>query len=253
MSAALFRKLIPEQCRPIGYLTHLTRNRTASTVQQGPFQGMRLVTKSAGSAYIPKLLGIYERELRDAVESLIAWKPDQVVDLGAAEGYYAVGMARRLPQAKIHAFEMMPDAQALLARNAKANDVRDQIEIHGEATAANLQPLLSHFGRTCVICDVEGAERQLLDPGVIPALKKTPVLVELHDFIDPEITALLKQRFQETHHIKHIWQTGRSRTEFPWNTLYTRLLPKTYLDWSVSEWRPVRMAWFWMTPRVNRI
>ena len=32
-------------------------------------------------------------------------------------------------------------------------------------------------------------------------------------------------------------------------TLGTMALPVSYLDWAVSEWRPERMSWLWMTPK----
>jgi hypothetical protein len=28
----------------------------------------------------------------------------------------------------------------------------------------------------------------------------------------------------------------------------TGLLPRSYLNWAVSEWRPTRMSWLWMRP-----
>ena len=77
------------------------------------------------------------------------------------------------------------------------------------------------------------------------------MLVELHDFIVPEITDLLIGRFTETHEITHIWQESRSKSDFPWRTVMTRLLPQSYMEWTVSEWRPVRMAWLWMEPKIG--
>jgi predicted O-methyltransferase YrrM len=73
---------------------------------------MHYTENSQGSCYIPKLLGVYERELHDVLENLIAWGPDLVIDAGAAEGYYAVGLARRLPQSRIMAFEMEEGGRA---------------------------------------------------------------------------------------------------------------------------------------------
>jgi hypothetical protein len=58
----------------------------------------------------------------------------------------------------------------------------------------------------------------------------------------------LRGRFESTHRIKHIWQEERSRDEFPWRTAGTAVLPRRYLDWAVSEWRPDRMSWLWMEP-----
>jgi len=67
MMATFLRRVIPERYRPIGYLTHLVQGQTNCLVLQGQFSGMRYISKSVGSAYIPKLLGIYERELTHCV------------------------------------------------------------------------------------------------------------------------------------------------------------------------------------------
>ena len=69
-------------------------------VFSGPFKGMQFIDESFENAFIPKILGIYERELHPAVEAAIALTPRLVVDIGTAEGYYAVGIARRLPTRK---------------------------------------------------------------------------------------------------------------------------------------------------------
>lgn len=249
MVGNLLRKLIPERFRPIGYLTHLARQRTGGAVRQGPFAGMRYIQDSQGSAYIPKLLGIYERELTPQVEALITRAPDLVVDVGAAEGYYAVGLARRLPQSLVVAFEMEPRGQAALLEMALLNGVSASVKVRGKCEPADLAAALGDGSNAVLVCDVEGYEERLLDPAAVPALKRTAILVELHDFIIPNITETLKRCFGDTHRITHIWQEPRSRAEFPWRTMGTALLPKSYLDWAVSEWRPVRMAWLWMEPK----
>src|SRR5947208_14457083 len=100
MVGSVIRKVVPERFRPIGYLTHLTRKRTRCRVRLGPFAGMRYAQNSVGSAYLPKLLGIYERELTLHVEAICRGTPSLIVDLGTAEGYYAVGVAVRNPQAR---------------------------------------------------------------------------------------------------------------------------------------------------------
>ena len=243
------KRLIPARYRPIGYLLHLTRSRTKGRVCSGPFAGVRYVEDAVGSAYIPKLLGIYESELAAEVEGICLRQPGLIVDIGAAEGYYAVGLAVRNPQAKVVAFEMEAKGQAALREMSELNQVTPRVEVRGKCEPRDLAEVLDHHPEPVVVCDVEGYEEKLLDPQMVPALTKATVLVELHDFIIPGITDELKKRFQSTHCIKHIWQEPRSRAQFPWRTFGTALLPKSYLDWCVSEWRPVRMAWLSMEPR----
>jgi hypothetical protein len=250
MIASLLRKIMPERFRPIGYLTQLTRERTGCRVRAGSFAGLRYVSNSVGSAYLPKLLGIYERELSAQVESICAGKSGLIVDIGAAEGYYAIGLARRNPQALIVAFEMESRGQSALREMAGLNNVADRVEIRGKCEALDLVAALGDTPAPVVVCDVEGYEEKLLDPQAVPALRRAKILVELHDFIIPGITEKLKERFGATHRIEHIWQQPRSRADFPWRTLGTMLLPKSYLDWAVSEWRPVQMSWLWMVPHI---
>ena len=248
MIVPFLKRIIPERYRPIGYLLHLTRTRTGCRVYSGSFAGVRYAADSVGSAYIPKLLGIYEQELSAEVESICRRKPRLIVDIGAAEGYYAVGLAVCNPQAKVIAFEMDPKGRAALQDMSRLNQVVNRVEVRGKCEPSDLAAALENVTDPVVICDVEGYEEKLLDPRSVPALAKAAILVELHDFIIPGITEELKQRFEATHRIKHIWQQPRSRSQFPWHTFGTRLLPKSYLDWSVSEWRPVQMAWLWMEP-----
>jgi hypothetical protein len=210
---------------------------------------MRYIRGSVGSAYVPKLLGMYERELNEAVEAACAASISLIIDVGAAEDYYAVGLARRNPQARVIAFEMEETGRLALDEMARLNGVKDSVEIRGKCEVADLRAALAGEDRALVVCDAEGYEETLLKPDEIPELASAHVLVEMHDFISRGITERVMERFELTHRIERIWQEPRSGAEFPCRTLGTLLLPRRYLDWAVSEWRPERMCWLWMQPR----
>jgi hypothetical protein len=243
------RLVTPETLRPIGYLTELARKKTNLSVYKGSFEGMRYVKTSLGSAYLPKLLGIYERELTDLIEETCLMKPSVVVDIGAAEGYYAVGFARRLPQTQVIAFEMEPSGRQLLAEMARLNGVAERLTIRGKCEQSDLVEIAARHPDAVYVIDVEGHEESLLGPLLVPAFYKASILVEVHEFSHFGMTERLVSRFQDSHDIRIIWQEPRSSSEFPWRTLYTRLVSKSYLDWAVSEWRPIRMNWLWMKPK----
>ena len=272
--AAAMRRLLPARIRPIGYLTDLVRRRTQQSVRLGPFAGMHYVDSAIGSAYLPKLLGTYERELTDVIEQVCASRPELAVILGAAEGYYAVGLALRNPQARVVAFERLAGGRTALWKMASLNGVLNRIDIRGACDAAGLQAVLNSSGKEregvepreededenergkkvnvgspFVLCDVEGEEATLVDPQIVPNLRSACILVETHEFLKPGITDTLVRRFSPTHSIERIWQTPRGRGEFPFRSLGTALLPSSYLDWALSEWRPERMCWLWMKPR----
>lgn len=249
VTAEFIRSVIPARWRPIGYLERLVRSRTGGRIPKGPFAGMRYIQNAFGSAYVPKLLGIYERELNPFIEQVCAQNFPLIVDVGAAEGYYAIGMALRNPDARVVAFEMEQKGRAALEEMAKLNGVLSRVEIRGKCKPEDLAQLLAASGRVLILCDVEGDEEILLDPEAIPALAHAPLLVEMHEFISFGISERVTKRFAATHTVRRIWQEDRHRSDFPFATLATRLLPRSYLDWSVNEWRPERMSWLWMEPR----
>jgi len=240
--------LIPARFRPIGYLVDLVQRKTGQKVDSGPFRGMRYVEDSHGSCYIPKLLGVYERELHDAVEKLIDWNPDLIIDAGAAEGYYAVGLARRLPKAKVVAFEMEDRGRAFLKEMASRNGVSDRVEACGKCEVDDVDKLASAAQRPLVVCDTEGYEKELLDPQAAPSLRKAAILVELHDFIQADVYELLVKRFADSHRVERIWQEPRRGEEFRYANWLTRSLPSFYREFPLSEWRPVRMSWLLLQP-----
>lgn len=248
MLGTLFRKIIPASWRPVRYLENLTRARVEGRVLAGPFAGMRYIHTSVGSAYIPKLLGIYEKELAAAVDAACGLEPDTIIDVGAAEGYYAVGLALRNPAVRITAFEMQAEGRQALEEMVELNAVAERVQVLGKCEPADLQKALANTARPLVVCDVESYELTLLDPVAVPALCSAHILVELHDFLHRGLAETLEPRFSATHRVTRIWQEEREAKEFPFATWYTRLLPKSYLRWAVNEWRPERMSWFWMEP-----
>ena len=283
MIGNLIRAIVPARFRPVRHLENLTRAGTQERVRQGPFAGLRYINRAVGSAFIPKLLGIYERELNGCIEQACAAQFPLIVDVGAAEGYYAIGLARLNPKARVIAFEMEETGRAALREMAKLNGIEvqnaetlkpetlkpeersnaapisafqpfslsafSQLELHGKCEFENLQATLAAVDRAFVVCDVEGYEDVLLRPDKIPALARATLLVEMHDFCCPGVTERVTARFAPTHHVERIWQEPRSRADFPFTSWGTKLFPKRYLDWAVSEWRPERMSWLWLTPK----
>ena len=227
--------------------------KTHSRVHTGPFRGMRYIHHAVhvqSSAYCPKLLGTYEQELHSVVDSLRTQRPYQrVINIGAGEGYYAVGLALHLPQSRLTAFEADPDSRKVLSQIAHANGVASRLTIREFCIPPLLQEELGTGGRALVVCDVEGGEQELLDPKVIPALADTDILVELHDFIIPGISDTIRERFARTHRILDIPAQPRQLRDWP----PSLSLPQAYRRTALSEYRPGGMRWFWMTAHSRAI
>lgn len=222
---------------------------TGSRVVHGPFKGLQYVTASVGSVFQAKLFGTYEMELHPVLGGLAALKLDRVVDVGAAEGYYAIGLARLLRRPVV-AYEMDPVGRDLLARMAELNGVSSLLSIRGECVAGDLEAVLSEKAgdRNLVVCDVEGAELLLMDPVATPALRKSWLLVEAHDLYVAGITQTLRGRFKDTHRIVEISTRPRVIGDFPKSAGLANWLPAFVKLRYMDERRPEPMIWLWMTP-----
>jgi precorrin-6B methylase 2 len=213
-----------------------------ASIYGGPFKGMAYVGRPSEGALMPRLLGCYESELHPHLDRLLARQPEQILDIGCAEGYYAVGLARRALQATIHAFDTDPAAREACADLALRNEVEARVKVGGlfEPTAFE-----SFRGRrTLVIVDTEGAEVDILQPALSPALAGMAIVVETHDLHRKGALATLVERFAETHEIVRVDQQPKTVEFPPW------MRDLTHLDQllAVWEWRVKPTPWLVMTP-----
>ena len=215
------------------------------TVRTGPFAGMNL--EGTCSPIGPKVLGTYEMELSSLIETIARSPVRHVVNVGAADGFYAVGLLRHLPMARATAFEMRTSLHPHIDTLARTNGVRDRLTIHGVCDSPTLSSTLNHDERTLVIMDVEGAERELLDVARVPGLRHAHILVEAHDFVDPQISGLIRQRFEATHRVTVYRSRLRELADLPGvggigDAMLRRL---------ANEGRPAQMEWFWLEPHAS--
>jgi hypothetical protein len=220
-----------------------------SRVRRGPFRGMRYLRDRVCNALAAKLLGAYELELADWIERLVAQDCATLINIGAAEGYYAVGFARRCARLRVVAFEGYPHFRALLAKLAARNGVADRIAIEGLCTIETLRPHLTGPGGPLLIVDIEGGEIALLDPAQLPALRHCPMLIELHEWEQPAAD-ILRGRFSASHEIEERWTRPREARDLPavwrWGT---RILGTGRFVQALAEHRNGSMRWFLCQPR----
>jgi hypothetical protein len=209
------RRIIERQARELG-LDELARRisrKTGRRVAKGPFCGMVLDYERLPVHGAPKFLGTYEQELQAAVERLIARVPATVLNIGCAEGYYAVGFAVRLPAARIIVADADPRAEGATLANAALNGVRDRMAaigiIHPGEFGTCLEP------GALLVMDCEGAEFTLLNPNDDPILLRTDILVEVHPGFG-DVNEIV-HRFSHSHAITRIEPTERTLADIPLN------------------------------------
>jgi hypothetical protein len=243
--AELEARLDYERLYPAEWANRRVRDRFGDSVLAGPFAG--LTYPDWGIVHVdlfaPKLLGSFELELHDAIEDAIAASPELVVNIGAADGFYAVGLAKRLPHAKVVAFEAQERHHAFLEAIAENNEVRDRIELHSRATTDGLRVVLT--AGALVVSDCDGCEREILDPERVPELRFCSLIVEAHDLLVEGITPALRERFEPSHHVIEVPSRPRYVDDFP----QLGDIPLVTRQLAISEFRGAPMSWLVMRPR----
>ena len=197
------RRFIERQVHELGLdtLAWQISRENDGRVASGPFRGMRLDYDALPVHAAPKLLGTYEQELHPALEHAIERKPSHVLNVGCAEGFYAVGMAMRLPHAMIYAADADPKAVRATMRNAELNGVARQVVPIGIIHPGEFDRYLTP-NHSLLIMDCEGAEFSLLNPQTDPVLSSVDMIVEVH----PEAgsSQMIWRRFEKTHRCERL-------------------------------------------------
>jgi SAM-dependent methyltransferase len=221
-----------------------------TAIQDGPFAGMTYLAHPSEGGVTAKLLGAYEACLQPFFASLPQRGYDAVLNVGCAEGYYAIGCARLLPGTPVLAWDIDPRARQMCAELASLNAVEGQIDLREAFEPGQLlnirEELKGRSGRephALLVMDCEGAEFDLLDPTQAD-YGWLDMVVEVHP--DRESTvAMLANRFRDTHEIE-IKQAETIVPELPdW------LQRLGHLDQllTVWEWRAVPTPWLILTSR----
>jgi hypothetical protein len=176
------------------------------TVLNGPFKGMKYVDLiSIGSKILPKLVGSYEEPIHKWIYEILKKKCySTIINIGCAEGYYAVGFSKAISKPKILAFDINKEALLNANKLAQLNDVSSVITFGEKFDASVCAQILGcdPASRILIFADIEGAELDLLNTKQIPDILNCDILVELHDCFYPGLTEIIIDRFQATHRIE---------------------------------------------------
>ncbi len=218
-----------------------------TTVGGGPLSGLKFLSQSSEGCHIAKLLGTYEQPLHPFIEEAISEEYEYVVNIGSAEGYYAVGMARKMEKTIVHTFDIDENARHACSHLAAKNNVSERIAISGHFDHKDFGSYAST--KSLVICDIEGGEQSLLDPVKAPALKNLDLIVESHECLIPGITDRLMKIFSDSHEILKIDDDGtRDLSQAPaWINKLSHL-DQLLCVW---EWRTGPTPWLVMRSRAR--
>lgn len=203
---------------------------------------------STSMAYpmMAKFMGTYEREIHPFIEDICARRPDTIVDVGSADGFYLVGFALRLPRSRIVGFESSSMSAHAMKLNYTLNHRPGRIDPRGRCDPPALRQSLAGTRNPVVFCDVDGYEDVLIDPDAVPELRACVILVEVHDRLVPGVAHRLRHRFAPTHSIRIVEEQPRTPADRPPGC---PLGDEDFLE-AAEEFRSGNPGlWYYMTPR----
>ncbi|WP_143226557.1 hypothetical protein [Actibacterium pelagium] len=226
--------IIPKLARQLDY-----------QVQRGPFAGLQLPPKGSWSDLdlFAKLIGSYEQEVFDFLEAEIRQDPDLVINIGASEGFYAVGLKRRLASSEVYTFDIDIPSRGSLQECAATNSV----SVHVLTEFAFSDPLTSIAGiarRPFFVVDCEGCEAGVVD---MPASvrDRSSFLIELHDLFHPGLSEMLVETLKDSHDLQIASQQSRQVEDFAEVSQFSPVIGAVLLN----EFRAGQMQWLYATPK----
>lgn len=184
-------------------------------VIRGPFKGMKYPAEMYVSGRFEFIIGACEQELYPLIDRLVETKGyTEIINVGASEGTYATGLGMLFPNARIICYETIEEARERCMAVAKVNGVEGRFDLRGHCDAAELAAHKPN-DNPLVWMDIDTGERQVLDPAKVPWLRNVDIFVELHDCIEPGLSALIRSRFESTHRIERYTLCGLDYDKYP--------------------------------------
>ena len=162
-------------------------------VRYGPFKGLFLsgnANTSKGNLGA-KVCGLYEQTLLNWLSNNGPYK--DVVNFGAADGYFSIGLLISGTAERSICFESTEMGRKAIEENARMNGVSDSIIIRGvvdENVGSEIAACDVNLKEALILCDIEGSEFDVLTSKVLCDLEGITLVVELHDRLMPENLSL---------------------------------------------------------------
>jgi predicted RNA methylase len=153
-------------------------------VRYGKLQGVKIsnISNWSHSDKAGMLFGLYELEVVELVARLSS-KYSHFIDIGAGEGFYAVGFARNHFE-KVIAFEMNEKGRSIIREVASQNNVLEKIQIFGAAERQFYKKLgYLDPSDAIILMDIEGFEFEIIDSDFFAHFQNSDIIVEVHDFM----------------------------------------------------------------------
>ena len=188
----LFYKITKKYWNILSY-EHAKKNNFI--VQNGVFKNLKInkdVTWGRGDI-ASKIYGFYENKIQEKLKEI---KKPILIDIGAADGFFAIGCLYSKLSKYCYAFEQNETSRLALRKTAEINKVTNQISIMGKVDNQSFLSSLPNnleLSKTVILCDIEGEEYDFFSETILKKLKKCNLIIEIHnESSNSKETTLLK-------------------------------------------------------------
>jgi lipopolysaccharide biosynthesis glycosyltransferase len=218
-------------------------------VISGPFKGMKYpLNRGIGSTITPKLLGTYEIELREIIEEICHKGYSTIINIGCADGYYAIGIAKRIRNVKVFAYDKDPKAREMCQSAAKANNVSKRVQIEDIFTMRTI-PKIFPNEQGLIICDCGGDEEYIFyndGENWLHLINQFDLLIEIHEIYRRGISGYIYNLFSASHNIQIIHSVNDSLRPRIYNCPLSDEIDPDKKEKLMSEHRLGIICWFYM-------
>ena len=127
-----------------------------------------------------KIYGFYENKIQQKLKDI---NNPILIDIGAADGFFAIGSLKSKICEFCYAFEETKKSRENLTKTAKINNVQNKISIIGKVTKDNFLSLLPseiNFSKVTILCDIEGGEFNFFSDEMLRIIKHSNIIIEIH-------------------------------------------------------------------------
>ena len=229
-------------------IQNLVANFHQHSIAYGPFKGFKFDPVSSwGNDRGSMILGIYEQEVLESLEQ-ISSRYKNFINIGAADGYYGIGVLVNNIFNKSYCFEISNNGREVIAKNAALNNVSDKVVIKGEARKDFYDEIPSEdLKNSVLLVDIEGGEFDILDKKAFETLSDSVIFIELHHQFFRDGRNKLNKLISDatgTHLINMLTMSNRNLSKF--NELHS--LNDTDRWMLCDEGRPCLMWWLRLDP-----
>ena len=196
----------------------------------------------------PKMLGTYRCELHPHLACLCEASLPLICDVGCGDGYFAIGLARKHPNARVYAFDQDSTARRDFQILADANGLGGNLQIRASAGPRDLLALDFSQGGLLRI-----GERNLatgyLTPELMQHLQRAHLLLELWRLPHQETADAITERLSATHSVAWVPSRGNEQRLIAYRSAFVNPLDAAEQQIAFAEASRGERLWLLATPR----